>query len=98
MSAAAVAEGSGGGGGANTAGGGEQPPPTAALRSRADFLLLEELGEGSFSTVHLGVERATSRRFAVKVCHKQRILREKKVRLFGFAAQGKGVVRLVVWW
>lgn len=51
----------------------------AQPRKRADFLFLEELGEGSFSTVHLATEKATARKFAVKVCYKQQIMREKRV-------------------
>ncbi|KAI1708489.1 protein kinase domain-containing protein [Ditylenchus destructor] len=48
-------------------------------RKRSDFLFLEELGEGSFSTVHLATEKSSSRKFAVKVCYKQQIIREKRV-------------------
>uniref|UniRef100_A0A914EAZ0 non-specific serine/threonine protein kinase n=1 Tax=Acrobeloides nanus TaxID=290746 RepID=A0A914EAZ0_9BILA len=49
------------------------------LRSRSDFLELEELGEGSFSTVYLVSEKSTSKKFALKQCYKAQILREKKV-------------------
>ena len=49
------------------------------LRSRSDFLELEELGEGSFSTVYMVSEKSTSKKFALKQCYKSQILREKKV-------------------
>uniref|UniRef100_A0A1I7Z7K3 Protein kinase domain-containing protein n=1 Tax=Steinernema glaseri TaxID=37863 RepID=A0A1I7Z7K3_9BILA len=51
------------------------------LKQKSDFLFLSELGCGSFSTVHLVSERATSRKFACKECLKQQIIREKKVGL-----------------
>ena len=53
-------------------------------RTRADFLFLEELGEGSYSTVYLGSEKETHRRFAIKVCSKAQIVREKKVCIFRY--------------
>lgn len=49
------------------------------LLKRNDFLFLEELGEGSFSTVFLASEKKTKRKFAIKVCYKSQIIREKKV-------------------
>lgn len=48
-------------------------------KSPSDFLFLAELGEGSFSTVHLAAERSTHRQFAIKVCHKKQIVRERKI-------------------
>ena len=48
-------------------------------RSRDDFLFLEELGEGSFSSVHLVSEKNSSKKYALKQCYKSQILREKKV-------------------
>lgn len=55
------------------------PTVVPLVRKKEDFLLLAELGEGSYSTVHLGCERDTSRKFAVKICFKKKIIREKKV-------------------
>uniref|UniRef100_A0A7E4V6U5 non-specific serine/threonine protein kinase n=1 Tax=Panagrellus redivivus TaxID=6233 RepID=A0A7E4V6U5_PANRE len=49
------------------------------LKTKADFLFLEELGEGSYSTVYLGSDRNTHTRFAIKVCSKAQIMREKKI-------------------
>ncbi|VDK54892.1 unnamed protein product [Gongylonema pulchrum] len=46
---------------------------------RSDFEFLYEIGEGSFSTVHRTRERATGREFAVKVCCKKILIRERKV-------------------
>ncbi|KAK0417719.1 hypothetical protein QR680_013170 [Steinernema hermaphroditum] len=59
----------------------EQPSEQPQFKQRSDFLFLSELGYGSFSTVHLVSERATSRRFACKECLKQQILRENKKHL-----------------
>lgn len=54
------------------------------LLERKDFLFLEELGEGSFSTVFLVSEKSTKNKFAIKVCYKAQIIREKKVFLYFF--------------
>ena len=43
-----------------------------------DFCFGRLIGEGSFSSVFLAREAATRREFAVKVCDKAQILREKK--------------------
>uniref|UniRef100_A0A915E8V8 non-specific serine/threonine protein kinase n=1 Tax=Ditylenchus dipsaci TaxID=166011 RepID=A0A915E8V8_9BILA len=43
------------------------------------LVIAKRMGDGSFSTVHLVSEKKTSRRYAAKVCHKVKILREKKV-------------------
>ncbi|VDK50872.1 unnamed protein product [Anisakis simplex] len=48
-------------------------------KSRSDFTFIRELGEGSFSTVHLAKEKSTDREFAVKECFKKQIIRERKV-------------------
>uniref|UniRef100_A0AC34G199 Non-specific serine/threonine protein kinase n=1 Tax=Panagrolaimus sp. ES5 TaxID=591445 RepID=A0AC34G199_9BILA len=56
----------------------EENAPALSSKTPKDFLLLEELGEGSYSTVHIGCERTTSRKFAIKICSKLQILREKK--------------------
>lgn len=49
---------------------------------KANFLFLHELGEGSYSTVYLCSHRLTSRKFAIKVCSKRQIIREKKVNIY----------------
>ncbi|OZC06246.1 kinase domain protein [Onchocerca flexuosa] len=49
------------------------------LRTRSDFIFLNEVGEGSFSTVYHVKERNTGREFAAKVCFKKQIIREKKI-------------------
>ncbi len=43
-----------------------------------DFLFGRLIGEGSFSTVFLAREIASRRDFAIKVCDKRHILKEKK--------------------
>lgn len=43
-----------------------------------DFIFGRVLGEGSFSTVYLAKDIQTSKEFAIKVCEKRHILREKK--------------------
>ncbi|KAE9553121.1 hypothetical protein FO519_003674 [Halicephalobus sp. NKZ332] len=53
--------------------------PIGGNKTKSDFLFLEELGEGSYSTVYLGSEKETHTRFAIKVCSKAQILREKKI-------------------
>ncbi|KAL3113123.1 hypothetical protein niasHT_017202 [Heterodera trifolii] len=51
----------------------------SSTKKKGDFLFLAELGEGSYSTVYLASERQTSRKFAVKMCLKKKIIKEKKV-------------------
>nr|CAD2163390.1 unnamed protein product [Meloidogyne enterolobii] len=48
-------------------------------RKKDDFYILAELGEGSYSTVYLASEKTSSNKFAIKVCSKRKIQREKKV-------------------
>lgn len=48
-------------------------------RSAKDFIFGKQIGEGSFSTVYLAKDIHTSREWAVKVCDKQLILRERKL-------------------
>ncbi|XP_065180547.1 putative 3-phosphoinositide-dependent protein kinase 2 [Sycon ciliatum] len=48
-------------------------------RGPGDFNLTQFLGEGSFSRVRLGIEKATGKEVAVKIVDKQKIIREKKV-------------------
>jgi 3-phosphoinositide dependent protein kinase-1 len=52
-------------------------PP--AKRRPEDYKFLKAIGEGSFSTVYLCREVTTRRFFAIKVCRKQLIIKEKKV-------------------
>lgn len=49
------------------------------MKTRSDFIFLNELGEGSFSTVYHVREKNTGRELAAKVCFKKQIIREKKV-------------------
>ena len=51
-----------------------------ALKTRSDFVFLKEIGEGSFSTVHLAKEISTGNQFAVKECYKSQIVKEKKIK------------------
>ncbi|KAJ0404798.1 hypothetical protein P43SY_003474 [Pythium insidiosum] len=46
--------------------GAEEPPEFALFRNK--FLLLKEIGEGSFSIVHRGVNRLTAQLCAIKCC------------------------------
>ncbi|XP_055689790.1 3-phosphoinositide-dependent protein kinase 1 isoform X1 [Lutzomyia longipalpis] len=47
-------------------------------RSATDFRFGKTIGEGSFSTVYLAKDIHTRREYAIKVCDKQHIIREKK--------------------
>lgn len=49
------------------------------MKIRSDFIFLNELGEGSFSTVYHVKERITGRELAAKVCFKKQIIRERKI-------------------
>ncbi|XP_073840176.1 phosphoinositide-dependent kinase 1 isoform X2 [Musca autumnalis] len=62
-------------------------PPTAGAPNNAitppkkspkDFIFGKYIGEGSFSTVYLAVDVNTKREYAIKVCEKRLILRERK--------------------
>lgn len=48
-------------------------------RSDRDFIFGKLIGEGSFSSVYLAKDVHTNQEYAVKVCEKQLIIREKKV-------------------
>ncbi|KAK8730603.1 hypothetical protein OTU49_007832 [Cherax quadricarinatus] len=48
-------------------------------RSDLDFIFGKLIGEGSFSSVYLAKDIHTNQEYAVKVCEKQLIIREKKV-------------------
>jgi serine/threonine protein kinase len=52
------------------------PDQVQALK---DFHILNEIGEGSFSTVYLASTKSKNMRCALKVCSKRKIQREKKV-------------------
>lgn len=47
-------------------------------RHRSDFTFHKVLGEGSFSTVHLALDRDTDKQYAVKVLDKAHIMKEGK--------------------
>lgn len=49
------------------------------MKTRSDFIFLNEVGEGSFSTVYRVKERSTGRELAAKVCFKKQIIRERKI-------------------
>lgn len=59
-------------------------PPTSSVKSVPtkrtpnDFIFGKMIGEGSFSTVYLARDIHTHNEFAIKVCDKQHIIREKK--------------------
>lgn len=52
-------------------------PPTHK-RTPKDFIFGKVIGEGSFSTVYLAKDIHTSKEYAIKVCDKRHIIKEKK--------------------
>lgn len=56
------------------------PPPTQppAKRTPKDFIFGKVVGEGSFSTVYLAKDIHTQKEYAIKVCEKKHIVKEKK--------------------
>ncbi|KAG7211912.1 hypothetical protein KM043_011121 [Ampulex compressa] len=54
-------------------------PPTHK-RSPKDFIFGKVIGEGSFSTVYLAKDIHTSKEYAIKVCDKRHIIKEKKIK------------------
>lgn len=58
---------------------GEEPKQPAKMSAK-DFIFGKLIGEGSFSMVYLAKEIRTNKEYAIKVCYKQHILREKKQR------------------
>ncbi|XP_025113107.1 3-phosphoinositide-dependent protein kinase 1-like [Pomacea canaliculata] len=57
-----------------------------------DFIFGKFLGEGSFSTVTLAKEVSTGKEFAIKVCNKQHLIRERKSE---YAMREKAVLTMV---
>ncbi|XP_066581133.1 3-phosphoinositide-dependent protein kinase 1 isoform X2 [Prorops nasuta] len=53
------------------------PPPTHK-RTPKDFKFGKVIGEGSFSTVYLAKDIHTDKEYAIKVCEKRHIIKEKK--------------------
>lgn len=53
-------------------------PPPKAKRCSADFIFGRQIGEGSFSVVYLAKDIHTQKEWAVKVCEKRQIIRERK--------------------
>uniref|UniRef100_V5HPR9 3-phosphoinositide-dependent protein kinase 1 n=1 Tax=Ixodes ricinus TaxID=34613 RepID=V5HPR9_IXORI len=64
----------------STAGQQADPQVPPARMSAKDFIFGKLLGEGSFSMVYLAKEIRTNKEYAIKVCYKHHILREKKQR------------------
>lgn len=56
-----------------------QPLPQPRKKRPEDFKFGKILGEGSFSTVVLARELATSREYAIKILEKRHIIKENKV-------------------
>ncbi|XP_071449994.1 3-phosphoinositide-dependent protein kinase 1 [Hetaerina americana] len=56
----------------------DRSPKTPAKRSPKDYIFGKVIGEGSFSTVYLAKYIHTGKEFAIKVCDKRHIIREKK--------------------
>uniref|UniRef100_A0A2K6Q5Y5 non-specific serine/threonine protein kinase n=1 Tax=Rhinopithecus roxellana TaxID=61622 RepID=A0A2K6Q5Y5_RHIRO len=56
-----------------------QPPPQPRKKRPEDFKFGKILGEGSFSTVSIYCQLATSREYAIKILEKRHIIKENKV-------------------
>lgn len=52
--------------------------PPSHKRTPKDFIFGKVIGEGSFSTVYIAKDIHTSKEYAIKVCEKRHILKEKK--------------------
>ncbi|KAF4518314.1 hypothetical protein B566_EDAN009102 [Ephemera danica] len=55
-----------------------QPPGVPAKRTPKDFIFGKVIGEGSFSMVYLAKDIHSHKEYAIKVCVKRHIIREKK--------------------
>ncbi|CAI5445739.1 unnamed protein product [Caenorhabditis angaria] len=56
-------------------------PSNSGLKSMADYKVLKEIGEGSFSIVYHAVEKEGAQRdVAIKMCLKKQIIRDKRVK------------------
>ncbi|RUS72747.1 hypothetical protein EGW08_019497 [Elysia chlorotica] len=51
---------------------------TRVKRTPNDFIFGKVIGEGSYSTVYLAKEVSTQREFAIKICEKKHLIRERK--------------------
>ncbi|CAD5214924.1 unnamed protein product [Bursaphelenchus okinawaensis] len=49
-------------------------------KSLADFCVLRELGSGSYSNVYFATSKSDGHKYALKICSKERISRERKVK------------------
>ncbi|KAM8999736.1 3-phosphoinositide-dependent protein kinase 1-like [Sarcophilus harrisii] len=58
----------------------EQHPAQPSGKRPEDFVFRKVVGEGSFSTVILARDLATSKDYAIKILEKKQIIREKKAR------------------
>nr|XP_018910691.1 PREDICTED: 3-phosphoinositide-dependent protein kinase 1 isoform X2 [Bemisia tabaci] len=54
------------------------PNPAPARRTPMDYIFGKVIGEGSFSTVYVAKDIHTHKQYAIKVCEKKHIIREKK--------------------
>ncbi|XP_043491803.1 3-phosphoinositide-dependent protein kinase 1 isoform X2 [Polistes fuscatus] len=52
--------------------------PLTHKRTPKDFIFGKVIGEGSFSTVYLAKDIHTSKEYAIKVCDKRHVIKEKK--------------------
>lgn len=57
----------------------ENVPRVRGKRTAEDFIFGKLLGEGSFSAVYLAKDVRTSKEYAVKVCQKEQMIRERKL-------------------
>lgn len=55
-----------------------RPNQTVIKKTANDFIFGKYIGEGSYSTVYLAKDVHTSKEYAIKVCDKQHIIRERK--------------------
>ncbi|KAI4499327.1 hypothetical protein M0802_005587 [Mischocyttarus mexicanus] len=54
--------------------------PLTHKRTPKDFIFGKVIGEGSFSTVYLAKDIHTSKEYAIKVCDKRHVIKEKKTK------------------